>query len=51
MKLHWYSTGWLALIFIGVALVVGSKPARAQRPLGIDVSSYQGSADSPPVDH
>jgi GH25 family lysozyme M1 (1,4-beta-N-acetylmuramidase) len=37
------------VILISLALFCGAERAAAQRPLGIDVSSYQGSADSPPT--
>jgi autotransporter-associated beta strand protein len=37
------------MIVIGVGGLVAPLKALAQRPLGIDVSSYQGSADSPPT--
>ena len=33
----------LAAAVLGLAIVAGPQPALAQRPLGIDVSSYQGS--------
>ena len=39
----------VALALAASTLAISCGPALAQRPLGIDVSSYQGSADSPPT--
>jgi GH25 family lysozyme M1 (1,4-beta-N-acetylmuramidase) len=36
-------------ILLGLAMLASTDRALAQRPLGIDVSSYQGSADKPPT--
>jgi GH25 family lysozyme M1 (1,4-beta-N-acetylmuramidase) len=38
-----------AAFILGFALLAGQWKALAQRPLGIDVSSFQGSADHPPT--
>ncbi len=40
----------MTVIVLGLELVAGSGRVLAQRPLGIDVSSYQGSSDSPPTE-
>jgi autotransporter-associated beta strand protein len=42
MKLSRFSSDWIAAILIGAGIVAGPGHAAAQRPLGIDVSSYQG---------
>ncbi len=49
MKLARFSSDWLLLIAIGVGIVVGPEDAIAQCPLGIDVSSHQGSGNNPPT--
>src|ERR1019366_937555 len=43
MKSLRLSSHWIAVIVIILGIVVGPGHALAQRPLGIDVSSYQGS--------
>lgn len=47
MKLSRFSTGWLAVVILGLGMVIGPGRVMAQRPLGIDVSSFQGSAQTP----
>jgi GH25 family lysozyme M1 (1,4-beta-N-acetylmuramidase) len=39
----------MTVIVLGSAIASGPERAAAQRPLGIDVSSYQGSAQTPPT--
>ena len=40
----WVSFRWTALLVLGLELLVGPERALAQRPLGIDVSHWQGTA-------
>jgi fibronectin-binding autotransporter adhesin len=40
---------WMAMALLILGMTVACGTANAQRPLGIDVSSYQGSDDSPPT--
>jgi len=49
MRLSRFSSERLAVLVIGLGTVIGPGHAIAQRAVGIDVSSYQGSADNPPT--
>ncbi len=49
MKYPGFLSGWVATILIILGVLLGPGHAMAQRPMGIDVSSFQGSADSPPT--
>src|ERR1039457_3502696 len=45
MKFSRLSPDWITVIVIGLEIVVGPEHAMAQRPLGIDVSSYHPGID------
>jgi autotransporter-associated beta strand protein len=49
MRFSRFSFEWIAVFIIGLGMVFVPEQAKAQRPLGIDVSSYQGSSDNPPT--
>ncbi len=50
MKCSRFCVYWLVVFVFGLGTIVGPGFAHAQtRPLGIDVSSYQGSADTTPT--
>src|ERR1051326_3160412 len=44
MKLRWFGIRHVAVLFTALGILLGIECARAQRPLGIDVSDYQGTS-------
>src|SRR5271156_2860653 len=49
MKAMSFLPVWTVISVVCLISLAGPQKAAAQRPLGIDVSSYQGSSDSPPT--
>jgi GH25 family lysozyme M1 (1,4-beta-N-acetylmuramidase)/uncharacterized protein YpmS len=48
-RISYFSILSMAMIIVGVVMTLGFGEVMAQRPMGIDVSSYQGSSDTIPT--